>query len=149
MSQKSSITIIVALGIAVGVCGTLAGVAWAQTGRATNRQGILPAEAYLADRDSHLQQELARLKESESVMGPNHPKLAEVQRRIVECEKELQALQALPNPLARLEEEGAKVRDIVEQISEKELRGLAVRLALDLRDLRKRVEALERANPVR
>lgn len=82
-------------------------------------------------------------------MGPSHPKLPEVQRRIVECEKELQVLEALPNPLARLEEGGTKIRDIVDQISEKELRGLAVRLALDLRDLRKRVETLERAIPTR
>ncbi len=58
-------------------------------------------------------------------------------------------LKALPNPLARLEDGGAQIRDVVEQINEKELRGLAVRLALDLRDLRKRVEALERAKPVR
>ena len=125
------------------------GVGLAQTGRQSKRQGILPAEAYLADRDSNLELELKRLKEAEATMGPSHPKLAEVQKRIAEGEKELEALQAIPNPLARLEEQGVKARDIVDQISEKELRGLAIRLALDLKDLRKRVEALERANPPR
>ncbi len=58
-------------------------------------------------------------------------------------------MRAIPNPLARMEEQGIKARDLVDQISEKELRGLAIRLALDLKDLRKRVEALERANPAR
>ena len=128
---------------------TLAGMGLAQTGRQANRQGILPAEAYLADRDSHLEQELIRLKEAEAVMGPSHPKLPEVKRRIAEGEKELESLRALPNPLARMEEQGVKARDIVDQMSEKELRGLAIRLALDLRDIRKRVDALERANPPR
>jgi hypothetical protein len=82
-------------------------------------------------------------------MGPNHPNLAEVQKRIAEGEKELATMRAIPNPLARMEEQGINARDIVDQISEKELRGLAVRLALDLKDLRKRVEALERAKPGR
>jgi len=138
----------VALCLTVSVA-TLVGMGLAQTGRQPNRKGILPAEAYLMDRESNLDQELTRLKDAEAAMGPNHPKLAEVQRRIAEGEKELETMLAIPNPLARMEEQGIEARDIVEQISEKELRGLAVRLALDLKDLRKRVEALERANPVR
>jgi hypothetical protein len=121
----------------------------AQTTLPAKRKGILPPEAYLADRGSNLEQELRRLKESEAVMGPSHPRLPGVQKRIAECEQELSTLLAIPNPLARMEEEGVDPREIVEQISDKELRGLAVRLALDLRDLRKRVEALERANPSR
>ncbi len=128
---------------------TMVGMGLAQTGRQGKRQGILPAEAYLTDRESNLEQEMRRLREAEAAMGPNHPKLAEVQKRIVEGEKELEALRAIPNPLARMEEQGLKARDIVEQISDKELRGLAIRLALDLKDLRKRVESLERANPPR
>ncbi len=145
MARKFAISFLILCSVSVTA---FVSISMAQT-RTASRQGILPAEAYLADRDTHLEQELGRLRESEAVMGPNHPKLAEVQRRIAECEKELKALQALPNPLARMEEEGAQIRDIVDQISEKELRGLAVRLALDLRDLRKRVEALERANAPR
>lgn len=125
------------------------GVGLAQTGRQNKRQGILPAEAYLADRDSHLELELRRLKDAEAGMGPSHPKLGEIQKRIAEGEKELEALRAIPNPLARMEEQGLEARDIVDQISDKELRGLAVRLALDVKDLRKRIEALERANPPR
>ena len=128
---------------------TLVGMGLAQTGRQPVRQGILPAEAYLMDRETNLEQELRRLKDAEAAMGPNHPKLAEVQRRIAEGEKEMETLKSIPNPLARMEEQGLRARDIVDQISEKELRGLAVRLALDLKDLRKRIEALERANPPR
>jgi len=128
---------------------TLVGMGLAQTGRQPNQKGILPAEAYLMDRESNLDQELTRLKDAEAAMGPNHPKRVEVQRRIAEGEKELETMRAIPNPLARMEEQGINARDIVDQISEKELRGLAVRLTLDLKDLRKRVEALERANPVR
>ncbi len=136
----------IALCLTVSVA-TSVGMSLAQTGRPA--KGILPAEAYLMDRESKLDQELVRLKDAEAAMGPNHPKLAEVQRRIVEAEKELEAMRAIPNPLARMEEQGIKARDLVDQISEKELRGLAIRLALDLKDLRKRVEALERANPAR
>ncbi len=133
-----SISLVVFMGIGLG-----------QTNRQAARQGILPAEAYLTDRGSNLEQELRRLKDAESGMGPNHPKLAGVQQRIVELEHELAALHAIPNPLAHFEEKGVNPRDIVDQISEKELRGLAVRLALDIRDLRKRVEALERVKPPR
>lgn len=128
---------------------TLVGMGLAQTGRQPKRQGILPAEAYVTDRDSYLELELRRLKEAEAVMGPSHPKLAEVQLRIAESEKELETLKSIPNPFTRMDQQGLKPRDIVEQMSERELRGLAIRLALDLKDLRKRVEALERANPAR
>ncbi len=128
---------------------TFVGMGLAQTGRPPARKGILPAEAYLMDRETKLDMEMARLKDAEAAMGPNHPKLAEVQKRIAEGEKELETMRAIPNPLARMEEQGINARDIVDQISEKELRGLAIRLALDLKDLRKRVEALERANPAR
>lgn len=135
-------------GLALGLIAAV-GVVVGQTRRAPNRQGILPPEAYLADRGSNLEQELRRLRDSEAVMGPSHPRLAEVQKRIIECEQELETLRAIPNPLARLEEQGANARDIVEQLSDKELRGLAIRLALDMRDLRKRIEVLERANTTR
>jgi predicted RNA-binding protein len=142
MWKNISLCLIVSLATSIGM-------GLAQTGRQPNRKGILPAEAYLMDRESNLEQELRRLKDAESAMGPNHPKLTEVQRRIAEGEKELETMRAIPNPLARMEEQGVNARDIVDQISEKELRGLAVRLALDLKDLRKRVDALERANPPR
>lgn len=138
----------IALCLSVSVV-TLVGMGLAQTGRPQNRKGMLPAEAYLMERESKLDQELARLRDAEAGMGPNHPKLAEVKKRIADGEKELETMRAIPNPLARMEAEGINARDIVEQISEKELRGLAVRLALDLKDLRKRVETLERANPGR
>jgi hypothetical protein len=128
---------------------TFVAIGLGQTKRPATRQGILPPEAYLADRDSNLEQELLRLKDAESAMGPNHPKLVSVQNRIAELEKELETLRAIPNPLVHLEEQGVSPRDIVNQLSEKELRGLAVRLALDVKDLRKRVEALERFNPSR
>ncbi len=120
-----------------------------QTTRPSPRQGILPAEAYMTDRDSNLEQELRRLKDAEAAMGPNHPKLASVLKRIGELEVELATLRAIPNPLANFAAQGINPRDIVDQISDKELRGLAVRLALDLKDLRKRVEELERRNPPR
>ena len=138
----------IALCLSVSVVSCV-GMSLAQTGRQPEKKGILPAEAYLMDREAKIDHELTRLKDAEAAMGPNHPKLAEVQKRIAEAEKELEAMKAIPNPLARMEEQGIKARDLVDQISEKELRGLAIRLALDLKDLRKRVEMLERANPGR
>lgn len=126
----------------------LVGVGLSQT-RQSKRKGMLPAEAYITDRDTHLELELKRLKDAEAAMGPSHPKLAEVQKRIEESEKELEALRTIPNPLKRMEDEGVDARDMVDQISDKELRGLAIRLVLDLKDLRKRVEVLERASAPR
>jgi hypothetical protein len=138
----------IALCLSVSVVSCV-GMSLAQTGRKPEKRGILPAEAYLMDREAKVDSELIRLKDAEAAMGPNHPKLAEVQKRIAEAEKELETMRAIPNPLARMEEQGIDARELVDQISEKELRGLAIRLALDLKDLRKRVEVLERANPGR
>lgn len=124
------------------------GIGLAQTIPKTE-ESVLPPRALVGDRDARVEYMLRRLKEAEAGMGPSHPKLAELQRRIAATEKELESLRTLPNPFARMEEDGVEARDIVEQMSEKELRGLAIRLALDMKDLRKRVEALERANPIR
>jgi hypothetical protein len=138
----------IALGLVVSLAAFV-GIGLAQTNGRNSRQGILPPEAYLGDRSEDLEVELKRLKESEAIMGPSHPKLASVQKRIAECQRELETLQAIPNPIAGLDDEKVAPNDIVDQMSDKELRGLAIRLFFDLKDLRKRVDALERLNNAR
>jgi hypothetical protein len=111
--------------------------------------GILPPSAYLTDRDTGLERELNRLKEARAGMGINHPRLADVERRIKELETEIATFRAIPNPFTELDEQGVSPEEIVDQLSEKELRVLVIRLAVDVKDLRKRVAALERFNPSR
>ena len=131
----------------------LVAVSWGQTrNRSENPSssyGILPPQAYLTDRDSSLERELRRLQDARAGMGINHPKLGEVERRIRDLEAELETFRAIPNPFQRFEDKGISPRDIVEQLSEEELRILVVRLAVDVKDLRERVAALERFNPSR
>lgn len=124
-------------------------VSWGQTSGQSQRRGILPAEAYLTNRDSSLELQIRRLKDAEAGMGVNHPKLSEVRERIVELEAELETLRTVPNPFSQFEDQGVSPQDIVERLSERELRILVVRLAVDVKDLRKRVAALERFNPSR
>lgn len=127
----------------------LVAVSWGQTGNPPMRQGILPPEAYLTDRDSNLERQIKRLKDAEAGMGESHPKLAEVRKRIAELETELETFRAIPNPFSRFEDQGVSPSEIVERLSEEELRILVVRLAVDVKDLRKRVAALELFNPSR
>jgi hypothetical protein len=140
--------------IAAVVLLALVAVSWGQTGNRSGENspgsyGILPPQAYLTDRDSSLERELKRLQDARAGMGINHPKLADVERRIRDLEAELETFRAIPNPFQRFEDKGISPRDIVEQLSEEELRILVVRLAVDVKDLRERVAALERFNPSR
>ena len=112
----------------IGWCAGLAAfvlvaVAWAQTGdrqsgNAPSRVGILPPQAYLTDRDSSLERELKRLQEARAGMGVNHPRLADVEKRIRELEIELETFRAIPNPFAKFEQQGVSPQDIVKRLSE-------------------------------
>lgn len=112
-------------------------------------EGILPPQAYLTERDSSLERELRSLKRSEAGMGEAHPQLPAVRKRIKDLEAELEAFRSIPNPFDRFEDEGLGPRDIVQQLSEEELRVLVVRLAVDVKDLRKRLLAVENSIPQR
>ncbi len=118
-------------------------------GNQQSSYGILPPQAYLTDRDSSLERELNRLKDARAGMGINHPRLASVEKRIAELEAEIATFRMIPNPFKKFEEQGVSPQDIVERLSEEELRILVVRLAVDVKDLRNRVAALERFNPSR
>ncbi len=120
-----------------------------QTQGKQSSYGILPPQAYLTDRDSSLERELKRLKDARAGMGVNHPRLASVEKRIAELEAEIATFRKIPNPFKKFEEQGVSPQDIVERLSEEELRILVVRLAVDVKDLRNRVAALERFNPSR
>ena len=120
-----------------------------QTRNQGGSYGILPPQAYLTDRDSSLERELNRLKDARAGMGVNHPRLATVERRIAELESEIETFREIPNPFENFEEQGVSPKDIVDRLSEEELRILVIRLAVDVKDLRKRVASLERSLPSR
>lgn len=116
-----------------------------QTGRNAS-EGVLPPQAYITDRDdSSLKRQLQRLEDAEANMGELHPQLPSVRKRIAELKAELEAFHAIPNPFQRFEEQGVGPQQIVDRLSEKELRVLVVRLAVDVKDLRSRVADLEKA----
>lgn len=120
-----------------------------QTRNQGNSYGILPPQAYLTDRDSSLERELNRLKDARAGMGVNHPRLSSVERRIAELETEIATFREIPNPFEKFEEQGVSPKDIVNRLSDEELRVLVIRLAVDVKDLRKRVASLERSLPSR
>ncbi len=130
----------------------LAAWGWGQSGtlRQSSIDTLPPGKARDAvAREAELAGQLERLKESVSGMGPNHPQLSKSLERIKQLESDLAAFVAVPNPFADLEQQGVKPQDIVERLDERELRTLAVRLAVDLKDLQQRVTELEKANPRR
>lgn len=122
-------------------------LAWGQqesNRRPASSYDLLPAGADVsAKREAELAEQLERMQASEAVMGENHPQRENLRSRIVVAAAYLENLRSIPNPFKQLEEQGVKPRDIVEQLSEKELRLLVVRLAVDLKDMQKRVELLE------
>ncbi len=126
------------------LCVTGLSIGYAQTGGSGRSEGLLPAKAYFPDRDSSsLERRLRLLKESEAGMGESHPQLNAVRRQIAELETELEAFHAIPNPFEKFNAEGIGPEQIVERMSDKELRILVVRLAVDVKDLRSRVAELE------
>ena len=124
----------------------VAALVWGQTEESNLRTKRIVDEAgNYAQRESELTEQLRRLRSTESTMGANHPQLANVRQRIGALETELTALRSVPNPFKQFEDEGISPRDIVDRLSEKELRTLVVRLAVDVKELRSRVADLERA----
>lgn len=126
------------------LCLTSVAIGLAQTGPRSS-EGVLPPRAYLPDRDSSLEKQLKRLRDAEASMGERHPQLESVRKRIAELEAEVQAFRSIPNPFSRFEDAGVGPQEVVNRISEKELRVLVVRLAVDVKDLRTRVKDLEKA----
>jgi hypothetical protein len=138
------------LGFSLGIAILLlAAIGLGQTRPPAQRQADVAYRELETDREAKLEELLDRMKTAEAGMGGNHPRLPEVQKRIGELESELEMLRSIPNPFKRMEEQGMVPRDIVDQLSEEELRILVVRLAVDVKQLRTRVAVLERANTAR
>jgi hypothetical protein len=131
--------------IVIFSCG-LTAWAWGQQGNRSTSSAyeLLPAGADLsAKRENDLAEQLRRMRDTEAVMGDNHPQRDSLRKRIAEAQAYLDNLRSVPNPFRQFEEQGVEPRDIVEQLSEKDLRVLLVRLAIDMKDLRERVAVLE------
>ncbi|MCA9131712.1 MAG: hypothetical protein KDA45_01090 [Planctomycetales bacterium] len=114
-------------------------ISWGQSGRPRADSLNLPT----VSPEAKIEAQLRLMRNAEAGMGANHPQRAETRRRIAALEEELAGLTAVPNPFEDMKEQGVEPRDIVDRLSEKELRVLVVRLAVDVRDLRARVADLE------
>ena len=101
------------------------------------------------ERVAALEAELHRLRLAEASMGEQHPKLPALRQTIVTKEAQLAELRAQTSSLKEFAAEPAANRQLVEQISDAELRWLVIRLATEVRRLDKRVDQLEEQLRVR
>ncbi|MFN3193685.1 MAG: hypothetical protein ACE361_24440 [Aureliella sp.] len=108
-----------------------------------SNEGVLPA-LNSQQANSNLERQLRMLRQAVAGMGESHPQIHATRQKIQKLEAELEAFRAVPNPFAEMEEDGLGPVQIVERLSEEELRVLLVRLAIDVKDLSSRVKSLER-----
>ncbi len=97
----------------------------------------IPDAALESDRGRDLADQLRRLRRAQSTMGKNHPSLGTVREEIARVEKELQAW--LPKA-----EEGKSITGSNNEMNPDELRQLILQMAVQIKRLESRVDALEK-----
>ncbi|MEM8734661.1 MAG: hypothetical protein AAGG44_10590 [Planctomycetota bacterium] len=112
-------------------------------------EGVLPALNAPQANNTNLERQLRMLRQAVAGMGESHPQIHATRQKIQKLEAELEAFRAVPNPFAEMEEDGLGPVQIVERLSDEELRVLLVRLAIDVKDLSARVQSLERKLEIR
>lgn len=127
----------------------LVAMSWGQTGPEAlpAPKPMLPAPGMLTQRGPEVELELIRLRDAFKIMGEAHPMRKRVQERIQQLEAELETFRAIPNPFAEYEAQGLGPTEILDRLTEEQLKVLVIRLSVDMKDLRKRLEALEKASP--
>ena len=127
----------------------LVALSWGQSGPESlpAPKPSLPAPGMLTQRGPELELELMRLKDAFKIIGEAHPMRLRVEDRIKQLEVELATFRSIPNPFAEYEAQGLGPTEILDQLTEEQLRVLVIRLSVDMKDLRKRLEALEKASP--
>lgn len=110
---------------------------FAQTERAKPSDQV-PQAALLTERGKQLAEELRLLKRSRETMGPKHPSLPLVNKKIEAIQEQLQAWEPAANPFRP--ESGEKTTP---QMNEYDLRQMVIRLNKRVEMLEKRVSQLE------
>lgn len=100
----------------------------------------VPSGALLTERGRELAFELKNLYRSKESMGPRHPSLSAVDKRIKSVKELLKAFAPAENPF----DSAQKNKDSSKMLNEFDLRQLVVQLTKRVEMLEKRIEELER-----
>ena len=103
----------------------------------------VPAEALLTERGRELAFELKNLLRSKNGMGPRHPSLPDVEKRIEATRELLKAYAPAENPFKKKDGGGDQPEKM---LNEYDLRQLVLRLSKRVEQLEKRVAKLEGKN---
>ncbi|TWT80083.1 hypothetical protein CA13_14960 [Planctomycetes bacterium CA13] len=95
-----------------------------------------------SEREVKLSDELRMLRRSESAMGANHPAVGNVKTMIATISEQLRLLALAREKAAKAEKQ--KLSGSIDDLSDKELRRLVVRMAAKIVQLETRVDILER-----
>lgn len=132
MTTASALVLVFVLGmIAVG-----------QTPVQQTLKDEIPEAAMLTERGNQLATRLRWLRNAESKLGPKHPSLPDIKKQIADVKEELKAWAPGDNPFHGASTDGVARK--IPKMNDEDLRQLVLRLTNEVRELKNRVEKLER-----
>ena len=110
----------------------------------TSGQEQLPSPQAIFDRETKLEYELARMKNTLAGMGEKHPQLTIVQQKISEMQAELVAISRGAGPFGEaLSADKADVDKLLRQMTDQEVRQAVLHLFGQVKDLQRRLDRIE------